>query len=241
MIPIEENVRRVCAEIERAAAQAGRDAKEIRLCAATKMNDASAVQRAIAAGVAVCGENRVQELQEKLPQGAYRGAEVHFIGHLQKNKAKFVVGQVSLIESVDNLELLQLIDRLARERGLIQDVLLEVNIGLEEAKSGFRPDEVAGALEKAASFGAIRVRGLMAIPPRADATGENGRFFAQMQQLYVDMRAKKYDNASMEILSMGMSGDFACAIAYGSTEVRVGTAIFGPRNYGPAAPAPAAR
>ena len=241
MIPIEENVQHVLAEIARAAEKAGRDPKEIRLCAATKMNDAAAIQRAIAAGVPICGENRVQELQEKQPQGAYEGAEVHFIGHLQKNKAKFVVGAVSLIESCDNLELLQLINRLASERGLTQDVLLEVNIGREEAKSGFRPEEVASALEKAAAFSAIYVRGLMAIPPRAESPGENSRFFAQMQQLYVDMRGKKYDNASMEILSMGMSGDFACAIAYGSTEVRVGTAIFGPRNYGPSAPAPAAR
>ncbi len=232
MIPIEENVARVREQMAEAAISAGRKPEEILLCAATKMNDAAAIQRAIRAGVDACGENRVQELQQKLPQLAYQGAPLHFIGHLQKNKAKFLVGTVDLIESVDSLELLQLIARLAQERGLTQQVLLEVNIGGEAAKSGLAPSEVPEVLARLEELSCVQVRGLMAIPPRADATGKNGRYFAQMQQLYVDMRAKKYDNASMDILSMGMSGDFADAIAFGSTMVRIGTAIFGARNYG---------
>ena len=233
MIPIEDNVARILDEIARAEAAAGRSPGSVRLCAATKMNDAEAIQRAIAAGAPICGENRVQELLQKQPQGAYEGAELHFIGHLQKNKAKDLVGRVALIQSVDDSELLRRIDRLARERGVRQDVLLEVNIGAETAKSGFDPAELETALEETQTLPGIFVRGLMAIPPIAASPGENRRFFAKMQQLFVDISAKKYDNANMEILSMGMSGDFADAIACGSTLVRIGTAIFGPRNYGP--------
>lgn len=232
MIDIEANVAHVREQIAAAARAAGRDPAEIRLCAATKQNDAEAVHRAIAAGIGICGENRVQELTAKLEQQAYTGAEVHFIGHLQKNKAKLVVGHVDLLQSVDSLELLQLVDRLAAERGIVQRVLLEVNIGAEAAKSGFTPEGVQAACAQMGAYPHVRLEGLMSIPPRADTPGGNKRYFAQMQQLYVDICAKKYDNACMEILSMGMSGDFADAIAYGSTMVRLGTAIFGPRSYG---------
>ncbi len=228
---IEDNVARILDTIARAEALAGRKAGSVRLCAATKMNDAERIRRAVAAGVSICGENRVQELLQKQPQGAYEGAELHFIGHLQKNKVKDVVGRVSLIQSADDLELLRRIDRIAGERGLVQDVLLEVNIGMEEAKSGFAAEMLPEALSQAEELRGIRIRGLMAIPPKADSEGENRRFFAKMQQLYVDISAKKYDNANMEILSMGMSGDYADAIAFGSTLVRIGTAIFGPRVY----------
>ena len=152
MFPIEENVTRISAELAEAAIKAGRDPKEILLLAATKMNDRDAISRAIAAGVDVCGENRVQELLDKLPQGAYDGAPVHFIGHLQKNKAKILVGQVDLIQSVDSLDLAKLIDRLAAERGVRQDILLEVNIGAEAAKSGFAPAFVHEACAAAADF-----------------------------------------------------------------------------------------
>lgn len=231
MFPIEENVARIRAQLAEAAMACGRDPKDILLLAATKMNDRDATQRAIAAGVDVCGENRVQELLDKLPQGAYNGAPVHFIGHLQKNKAKFLVGQVDLIQSVDSQDLMKLIDRLAAERGVKQDILLEVNIGGEAAKSGFAPAAVSDACAMAAEFPHLSVRGLMTIPPAAVLAAENSRFFAEMQQLFVDIQAKKYDNASMEILSMGMSGDFAEAIRFGSTMVRVGTAIFGARHY----------
>ncbi len=232
MHPIEQNVKNILARMADAARACGRDPAGIRLLAATKMNDKAAIQAAISAGVHVCGENRVQELLEKLPQGAYDGAEVHFIGHLQKNKAKKVVGAVDLIQSVNDLELLQLIDRLAGEKGIIQRILLEVNIGGEAAKSGFPPEKVEEACAMAGTLSHIQVAGLMTIPPAADDDAENSRFFARMQQLFVDIQAKKYDNASMEILSMGMSGDFAAAIRHGSTMVRVGTAIFGARNYG---------
>jgi hypothetical protein len=228
---IADNVKAVRAQMAEAALRAGRDPSEIALCAATKMNDAARVREAVAAGVDACGENRVQELLEKLPQGAYTGRPVHFIGHLQKNKAKQVVGAVDLIESVDSVELLTLLNRLAAERGIVQDILLEVNIGGEAAKSGVAPEQVDELAAQMADFSALRLRGLMAIPPVSEKTGGNLQYFEKMHQLFVDIRAKKYDNSVIECLSMGMSGDFADAIAAGSTMVRIGTAIFGARQY----------
>lgn len=228
---IAENVARVRAEIEAAAAAAGRDPEEIQLCAATKMNDADAVRQAIAAGVDCCGENRVQELTAKLAQNAYAGAPVHFIGHLQTNKVKQVVGKVSLIQSVDSERLLRAIDREAAKQGIVQDVLLEVNIGQEASKSGFGAEDILPLMEKMGEFSNICVKGLMAIPPISHNSGENLKFFQKMFQLSVDIKRKKYDNVKVDCLSMGMSGDFADAIASGSTMVRVGTAIFGARNY----------
>ena len=228
---IAENVALVQGRITAAARAAGRDPAEIRLVAASKMNDAQRVQEAVAAGVGICGENRVQEMLEKNAQGAYTGAELHFIGHLQKNKVKQVVGLAALIHSADSLELLAAVDRCAAARGLVQDVLLEVNIGAEASKSGFRPEEIPAVLEKAGEFSAVRVRGLMAIPPVCAAPEENRPFFLRMKQLFVDNGRKKYDNVSMDFLSMGMSGDYTEAIACGANLVRVGTAIFGPRDY----------
>ena len=229
---IAENVARVRAEIDRAALAAGRDPKEILLVAATKMNNADRVREAIAAGVDICGENRVQEMLEKNAQGAYVGAPLHFIGHLQKNKIRQVVGLAELIHGVDSLALLEAISAYAEKHGLRQDVLLEVNIGAEESKSGFAPEEIPAALARAAELSGIRVRGLMAIPPICAFPEENRPFFLQMEKLFVDNGRKKYDNVSMDFLSMGMSGDYAEAVACGANMVRVGTAIFGARDYG---------
>ena len=228
---IGKNVEHVKAEIARAAGDAGRDPAEILLVAATKMNDAAAVRAAIRAGVDICGENRVQEMLEKNAQGAYEGTPLHFIGHLQKNKVRQVVGLCELIHSVDSLSLLQEIAKTAEKRGLVQNVLLEINIGSEESKSGFSPEEIGMALEEAAKMTAIRVRGLMAIPPICEKPEENRPFFLKMQKLFVDNCRKKYDNISMDFLSMGMSGDYTEAIRCGANMVRVGTGIFGPRNY----------
>ena len=228
---IAKNVAFVKAEIARAAAEAGRDPAEIRLVAATKMNDADRVREAIQAGVDICGENRVQEMLEKNALGAYEGVPLHFIGHLQKNKVRQVVGLCELIHSVDSLGLLQEISRVAGKKGLIQDVLLEVNVGAEESKSGISPEEVPGLLLEASKLPAVRVCGLMAIPPICEKPEENRPFFLQMQKLFVDNCRKKYDNISMDFLSMGMSGDYTEAIRCGANMVRVGTGIFGPRNY----------
>lgn len=191
MSSIAENVKSIKQRVAEAAVRSGRAPEDVRLCAATKMNDAARVREAIAAGVDICGENRVQELSEKFEQGAYEGCPLHFIGHLQKNKVKYLVGKVQLIESVDCLELLETIDKRAKSMGLVQDVLLEVNIGGEVAKSGFAPGELAGCLPQMGQFSSIRVRGLMAIPPICEKTEEIRPYFRAMKQLFVDNGAKK--------------------------------------------------
>ena len=228
---IAENVASIRSAMAQAAREAGRDPGEVKLCAATKMNDADAVRQAIAAGVDLCGENRVQELTEKLRQNAYQGASIHFIGHLQTNKVRQVGGKVDLIQSVGSEHLLSAIDREARKQGIRQDILLEVNIGSEESKTGFAAGDILPLIDKIDSFPNICVRGLMAIPPISQNPGDNLKFFLKMRQIYVDIRAKKNDNVSVDCLSMGMSGDFADAIRAGSTMIRVGTAIFGARSY----------
>lgn len=230
---IAENVSRIREEINRAALAAGRNPEEIQLCAATKMNDADAVRQAIAAGVDCCGENRVQELTAKLQEDAYRGAPVHFIGHLQTNKVRQVVGKVALIQSVDSERLLRAINAEAAKQGIIQDILLEVNIGQEESKTGFRAEEILPMVEKSGEFSNVCIKGLMAIPPISQNKGDNVKFFQKMSDLCVDIRRKKYDNVTVDCLSMGMSDDFADAIGWGSTMVRIGTAIFGARHYMP--------
>ena len=228
---IAENVAAIQARIAQAALACGRDPAEIQLCAATKMNAADAVRQAIAAGVSCCGENRVQELTAKAAQNAYEGAPVHFIGHLQTNKVRQVVGRVALIQSVDSLRLLEAIHREAARQGIVQDILLEVNIAKEESKSGFDAGEVLPLLEEIGKYSNICVRGLMAIPPISRFCGENQKYFQKMFQLYVDIRGKINDNVKADCLSMGMSDDFEDAIAAGSTMVRLGTAIFGARHY----------
>ena len=228
---IAENVAAIKADIEKAALACGRDPKDILLCAATKMNNTEAVRQAIAAGVDCCGENRVQELTQKLSENAYEGAPVHFIGHLQTNKVKQVVGKVDLIQSVDRLKLLQCIQDEAARQGIVQDILLEINIGDEESKSGFRTADILPLVEKMDVYPNVRVRGLMAIPPICENPGDNDKFFLEIYNLSVDITAKKYDNVFVEVLSMGMSGDYADAIRCGSTMIRVGTAIFGARDY----------
>ena len=228
---VAENVARVRAQMKDAALRCGRNPDEIQLCAATKMNDAEAVRQAIAAGVDCCGENRVQELTAKLSENAYAGAPVHFIGHLQTNKVKQVVGKVDLIQSVDSEHLLRAVDREAARQGIRQDILLEINIGNEASKGGFRPEEILPLVENFGEFSNICVKGLMAIPPISRFPGENLEFFQKMRQISVDIRDIINDNVKVDCLSMGMSGDFADAIAAGSTMIRVGTAIFGARDY----------
>ena len=228
---IQENIAVIRGKMQEAAIAAGRDPKSILLCAATKMNDADAVRQAIRHGVDCCGENRVQELTAKLADNAYQGAPVHFIGHLQTNKVKQVVGKVDLIQSVDSLRLLEAIQKEACNQNLCQDILLEINIGGEESKTGFSAAEIPALIEKMHLFPNVRVKGLMAIPPICVNPGENDKFFQEMYNLSVDITAKKGHNVCMDILSMGMSDDYVDAIRWGSTMIRVGTAIFGARDY----------
>ena len=228
---IAENIAAIRSRMDAAAIAAGRDPREIKLCAATKMNDASAVREAIAGGVDLCGENRVQELVQKQKENAYEGAPVHFIGVLQTNKVKQVVGKVDVIQSVDRMNLLEAIQKEAAKQGIVQSIFLEVNVGDEESKSGFSVGEVLPLLEHIGEYPNIFVRGLMTIPPISKKEGDNRKFFQEILQLSVDISAKKYDNVLVECLSMGMSDDFEDAIACGSTMIRIGTAIFGARDY----------
>ena len=227
---VQQAVEQVRARIAAAARLAGRDPAEVTLVAATKTQSDQTIREAVAAGITVCGENRVQEFTAHQAGGAYEGAAVHFIGHLQTNKVKYVVGQVELIESVSSDRLLEAVAAQAAKLGIRQDVLLEVNIGREESKSGYLPEQVLDAARFAASLSPIRLRGLMAIPPAARVPGENRPFFAQMNQLFVDIRTKLRNNETdITALSMGMSGDYPDAVAEGATLVRVGSALFGPR------------
>ena len=223
---IADNVRAVREKMAAAAARAGVDEKSVLLVAATKTNPAERVREAIAAGVDVCGENRVQEMLEKLGQGAYEGAPLHFIGQLQRNKVKYVVGAVDLIQSVGSRELLSDIAARAAKLGVTQDVLIEINVGREESKGGVLPEELDELAAFAGGLGSVRIRGLMAIPPITEKT----TYFEQMFNFFVDIKQKRYDNVSMDFLSMGMSADFPAAIECGANMVRVGSAIFGPRS-----------
>ena len=228
---IAENIAVIRSNIAKAAIAAGRDPRDILLCAATKMNGTHAIRQAISAGIDLCGENREQELTQKLSENAYDGVPVHFIGHLQTNKVKKVVGKVAVIQSVDSLRLLQAIDREATQQNILQDVLLEVNIGGEASKSGFSPEDLFSVLPEIRNFSHLMVRGLMTVPPISQNPTEKYKFFQKMYNLSVDIKQKKYDNVSVDILSMGMSDDYAAAIACGSTMIRIGTAIFGARDY----------
>lgn len=232
MSQLEERIAVTREAIAAAAREVGRDPGSITLEAATKTQSAETVRAAIAAGITVCGENRVQELAQKLDAFAYDGArEVHFIGHLQTNKVKQVVGRVDLIESVDSLHLLQAVSDCAVRLGRVQDILLEVNIAGEESKSGFSPEEVFFGAEKALELPGVRLRGVMCIPPAAQDVGGNRNFFRKTYQIYVDIINKMVDNREdVDRLSMGMSRDFADAVREGATLVRVGTGIFGPRG-----------
>ncbi|MGE4549403.1 MAG: YggS family pyridoxal phosphate-dependent enzyme [Intestinibacillus sp.] len=228
---IAENVKRVREQMAEAALRAGRSPEEIQLVAATKMNDEDRVREALRHAIDAAGENRVQELLEKYEAGAYEGKLLHFIGTLQTNKVKYLIGKVSLIQSVGSVKLGQVIAKEAGKHGICQDILLEINIGMEPAKSGLNPDELDDAVAVLHGNPALRIRGLMAIPPVTELSGKNTRYFERMRQLFIDIAAKKYDNVNMDFLSMGMSGDFEAAIACGSNMVRVGSAIFGPRSY----------
>ena len=226
------NVESIRARMADAARAAGRRPDEVLLCAASKTRTAETVRLAAPLPIDLFGENRVQELVEKQAANAYAPKPAHFIGHLQTNKVKQVVGR-DLIQSVDSEHLLSKIAAEAQRRGLVQPILLEVNIGGEGSKSGIEPGALWALLEAAAAQPSVQVQGLMTIPPVEEQPGEARRWFAAMRRLFDEAadRWKGDSRVRMEMLSMGMSGDFEQAIAEGATLVRVGTAIFGPRAY----------
>jgi pyridoxal phosphate enzyme (YggS family) len=230
---IGENIGKNLAEIEeniaRACEKGGRGRTEVRLVAVSKGQPPERVKAAYDAGPRVFGENRVQELVAKM-DALPADIEWHLIGHLQRNKVKHVVGRVALIHSVDSLRLAEEISKEAVKRGIVQDILVEVNIAGEETKQGATPQEAAALVGQAASLEGLRVLGLMAIAPYVNNGEDNRQHFVKLRELLVDIRGKNIDNNNMgnfTALSMGMSGDYMTAIAEGATLVRIGTRIFG--------------
>ena len=223
------NYQGVLKRLKSAAEKSGRDISEITLLAATKTVDADTINYAIEKGITHIGENRVQELISK--HGLLRPAHSHFIGHLQTNKVKDIIDKVEMIESVDSIRLANEISKQAQKLGIVMDVLLEINIGGEESKSGFAPEDAEKAVRESAKLDGIRVKGLMTIPPATDLPEESRKYFREMYKLFIDIRGKNIDNSSMSVLSMGMSNDFDIAAEEGATLVRVGTALFGKRIY----------
>lgn len=228
---VAQNVRAIMQQVRDTALQAGRDPSEVQVMAVTKTVDPVLVNAAIGAGITLLGENKAQELCAKYDSYHKDGVQIHFIGHLQTNKVRQIVDKVSMVESVDSIKLAREIDRHCAAIGRVMDVLLEVNIGREENKTGIFPELLPALLEEAGKLEHIRVRGLMTIPPVCETEEEVLQYFSQMRQLFIDIKQKKYDNISMEILSMGMSADYLAAVRCGSNIVRIGTAMFGQRNY----------
>lgn len=227
---VAERIQSVREKITAAAKTAKRNPNDIKLMAVTKTMPAEAVTAAFDCGITLFGENRVQELCDKLPKLNMAGRSAHIIGHLQKNKVKYIIDKVDMIQSVDSLILAKEIERQAAKINKVMDILVEVNIGNEESKSGVMPEEAENFVNSLSQFSHLRVRGLMAIPPRDPDKEKTRPYFKQMYQLFIDIGAKKSDN-NIDTLSMGMSSDFDIAVEEGATIVRVGTAIFGNRNY----------
>ncbi|MBR5558630.1 MAG: YggS family pyridoxal phosphate-dependent enzyme [Oscillospiraceae bacterium] len=217
--------------IDKTAVEAQRDPAEVRLMAVTKTRTAEEVNEVIAAGIDLLGENRAQELCARYEQYDLDRCEIHFIGRLQTNKVRQIIDKVTMIESVDSERLAQEISRQCRKHGIEMDILLEVNIGEEESKGGFPQNELEEAARRIAQLPGLHIKGLMAIPPIEDEEEKARAYFAATKRIFIDIKHKNIDNVSMEILSMGMSGDYSQAILEGSTQVRIGTALFGPRNY----------
>lgn len=226
---IGENAKRLIEQVAHAARQSGRDPADVRLMAATKQNSAQRVNEAIAAGITLLGENRAQELLAKYDDYDKSRCDIHFIGHLQRNKVRAIIDKVSLIQSVDRYALAQKIDRCAAETGRVMPVLIEVNIGDEAAKSGVAPALLPELLAQTAELNHIKIKGLMCIGPNVTDDLTKERYFAQMYRHFIDIKAKKMDNICMDLLSMGMSGDFPLAIKHGSHIVRIGRELFGER------------
>ncbi len=228
---VRENVRSILQQVRQTALEAGRDPQQVQVMAVTKTVAPELVNAAIAEGITLLGENKAQELCEKYDSYCKEGVSIHFIGHLQTNKVRQIVDKVCMIESVDSVKLAREIERQCANIGKVMDVLVEVNIGAEESKSGVSPEQLPALLQEIGQFEHIRVRGLMAIPPVCEDEQQVSQYFSQMSQLFIDIKQKKYDNINMEILSMGMSADYPIAVQQGSNIVRIGTAMFGQRNY----------
>lgn len=231
LLDLEENLKVIRNRIGEAAIKSGRSPQDITLLAATKTVPVEVINRGIELGIDHIGENKVQELCDKYSAYDLSRCELQFIGHLQTNKVKNLIGKVKMIQSVDSTKLAGEISRLSEKQGLVTDILIEVNIGSEANKSGVLPQNLYNLLPEIAAFPGIRVRGLMAIPPAGADDSETMGYFSNMSKYFVDIKAKKLDNVTMDFLSMGMSSDYVQAILAGANMVRVGSALFGPRIY----------
>ncbi len=227
---LRENLKSVESKIRAACERAGRKREEVTLIAVSKTKPASMLKEAYDLGVRVFGENKVQEIRDKyevLPGDI----EWHMIGHLQTNKVKYIVDKVKLIHSVDSLKLAETIEKEAEKRNCTADILLEVNVAEEESKFGLKTDEVLPLYDKISQYSHINVRGLMTIAPFVENSEKNRTIFADLHKLYVDIKEKNIDNDTVSILSMGMTNDYEVAIEEGATMIRIGTGIFGARDY----------
>ena len=228
---VEENYKKVLNNVKETAIKAGRDENDVRLMCVTKTVEAPYINKALELGADLIGENRVQEYLGKRDELNLNGVEKHLIGHLQTNKVRQIVGEVDMIESVSSVKLAKEISKESAKRGIVTNCLVEVNIGKEESKSGVYIEELSDTLYEIAELPAMKVLGLMTIPPICDTEKEVLAYFEKMHESFIDIKNKKIDNISMQILSMGMSGDYEAAISEGSNIVRVGSAIFGARKY----------
>jgi len=230
MISIKDNFSDVEKRIAEAKKRSGRENDEVRLITVTKTIDVLRIKEAIDSGAVLLGENRVQEILEKYDELSGL-AEFHLIGHLQKNKAKYIVGKVSLIHSAESLELIAEIDKRAKKENIVQKILIEVNVSGEESKFGIKPEELVSFVSEAAEFENVKIEGLMTVAPFDADENELRGIFKELKGLSEKVKALKIENVDMNELSMGMTNDFELAIEEGATMVRVGTGIFGKRNY----------
>lgn len=228
---VQDNYKTIKERVEESAIKAGRNPEDVRLMAVTKTVESVYINKVLDMGADLIGENRVQEFLGKKDELHLKGVEKHLIGHLQTNKVKQIVGEVDMIESVDSFHLAKEINRVSLNKGVTTKVLVEVNVGKEDSKSGVYIEQLEELLYQISELEAVKVSGLMTIPPICDSEKEISDYFSSMYQSFIDIKGKNIDNVNMDILSMGMSGDFEAAVANGSNIVRVGSAIFGARKY----------
>lgn len=227
---LKENLKSVDGKITEACIRSGRARDDVTLIAVSKTNPVETLQEAYDLGVRIFGENKVQELCDKY-EALPKDIKWHMIGHLQRNKVKYIIDKVDLIHSVDSIRLAETIDKEAAKHGITANILIEVNVAKEESKFGLMPEELDEFIEKIADFSHVNVKGLMTIAPFVDNPEKNRPIFEHLHKLSVDIAKKNIDNVNVSILSMGMTNDYEVAIEEGATMVRVGTGIFGARNY----------
>ncbi len=228
---IEENYKFIKNNIAEAAIKSGRNPDDVRFMGVTKTVDSLYINHALELGVDLIGENRVQEYLGKRDELKLDGVEKHLIGHLQTNKVRQIVGEVDMIDGVDSVKIAKEIGKVSEKKGIVSEILLEINIGEEDSKFGFDSSSMLETVHEISEINGIHINGLMTIPPICDNEGEIRKFFMNMYAIFLDIKAKKLDNVSMDILSMGMSGDYTEAILEGANMVRVGSSLFGKRVY----------